>query len=95
MLVGTVANLFLIGLRDAEQHADRSHRHLRAEIRDEVEPAGADEGIESPSAELADLRLEGAHLVGREDPGQQAAVDRVQRRVLEDDDPRRHLDVRP
>jgi hypothetical protein len=30
----------------------------------EVEPAGADPGIEAAGAELADLRLEGGHRVG-------------------------------
>ena len=44
-------------------------------------------------AELADLRLERGDLPRREHPRQQAAVDGVGRRVLEDDDARRHLDA--
>ena len=55
--------------------------------------AAADQRIEAPGAELADLRLQRVHLLRREHPRQQAAVDRVDRRVLEDDDARRHLDV--
>ena len=39
------------------------------------------------------LRLERRHLPRREHPRQQAAVDGVGRRVLEDDDAGRHLDV--
>ena len=44
-------------------------------------------------AELADLRLERGHPPRREHAGQQAPVDGVDRRVLEDEHARRHLDV--
>ena len=61
-LVEPVADRLLVLLGDAEQHADRAHRHLRAEVGDEVEAAGADERVEAAGAELADLRLERVHL---------------------------------
>ena len=54
-------------------------------------PLGADERVERVGAELADLRLEGGDLARREHPRQQAAVDRVGRRVLEDHGARRDL----
>ena len=57
--------------------------------------SAADERVEAPCAEFADLRLQLRHPPRREDPREQAAVDGVGRRVLEDEDPRRHLDVRP
>ena len=92
--VGVVADRFLVLLRDPEQHADHPHRHLCAEIRDEVEPARADERVEARCAELADLRFERVHLPRREHPRQQRSVHGVDRRILEDEDARRHLDVR-
>ena len=60
--VGVVADRLLVLLGDAEQHADHPHRHLRAEVGDEVEAVGADERVEAVGAELADLRLERVHL---------------------------------
>ena len=71
-----------------------AHRHLRAEVGDEVEAAGTDERIEALRAELADLRLERGDAPRCEHPRQQAAVDRVGGRVLEDQRSRRHLDAR-
>ena len=53
-----------------------------------------DERIETVDAELPDLGLERDHLLRREHARQQPAVDRVRRRVLEDEDAGRHLDVR-
>ena len=49
--VGLVAHRDLVLLGDAEQHADDPHRHLRAEVGDEVEAAGADERVEAAGAE--------------------------------------------
>src|SRR3546814_14412531 len=79
--VDPVAHGRLIGFGHAEQHADHPHGHLLAEVLDEVELAGADEGVERVGAELPDLRLERRHLSGREHPGHEAAVDRVRRRA--------------
>ena len=45
--VGVVPDRLLVFLGDAEQHADHPHRHLRAEILDEVEAPGADERVEA------------------------------------------------
>jgi hypothetical protein len=44
-------------------------------------------------AELAHLGLEGVHLLGREDPGEQCSVQIVDRWILHEDDPRRKRDV--
>ena len=56
--VGAATDRLLVGLGDAEQHADHPHRHLGAEVGDEVERAGPDERVEAAGAELADLRFE-------------------------------------
>ena len=92
--VDLVADGLLVLVGHAQQHPDDAHRHHRAEVADEVEAPAPDVRIEAVRAELADLRLQGRHLLRGEHPRQQAAVDRVRRRVLEDDDARRHLDVR-
>ena len=55
---------------------------------------GSDERVEAAGAELADLGLERRHPPRREHPRQQAPVDGVHRRVLEDERARGHLDVR-
>ena len=57
-------------------------------------PSGPDERIEAVGAELADLGLELGHAPRREGTRQQAAVDGVGRRVLEDDHARGDVDVR-
>ncbi len=72
---------------------DDAHRHLGAEVADEVEAVGADERVEAARAELTDLWFEFGHAPRSEHPRQQAPVDRVGRRVFEDQDPRRHLDA--
>ena len=92
--VGAVSGLLLGGLRNAEQHPDRAHRNLRAEIGDKVEAPRTHQRVESPRAEIADLRFQRVHLHGREDPRENAAVDGVLGRILEDHDSRRHFDVR-
>jgi hypothetical protein len=81
--VDAVADHLLVLLRNPQQHSDHTHRHLRPEIVDEVEATCADEPIQAPGAELADLRLERGDFLGHEHPGQQAAVDGVGGRVLE------------
>ena len=45
--VAVVADRCLVGLGDAEQHADHLHRHLRAEVGDEVELPVADQRVEA------------------------------------------------
>ena len=92
-VVDAVADVFLVGLGNAEQHADGAHGHLGAEVGDEVEPARAHQRIEAAGAELPDLGLEVVHLARREDPGEQAAMGVVHRGVLEDDRPGRDLHV--
>ena len=53
-----VAHRFLVGFRDSEEHPDDPHRHLRAEVADEIEAAGTDERIQQLHAELTDRGLE-------------------------------------
>ena len=69
---------------DAEQHANHSHRHDRPQILNEIEMVTAHQGVEHLGTEVPDLGLEGVHLLRGEDPGEQAAMGAVQRRVLED-----------
>ena len=92
-LVEAVPDRLLVLLGDAEQHADHPHRHELAQVGDEVEAARADERVEHLGAEGPHLGLERLHLLRREDPGEQAAMEVVVRRVLEEDGPRRDLDV--
>ena len=79
-----VAHRDLLGFRDTQQHADHPHRHLLAEVVDEVESSRTHQGIQAPPGELADLRFQRQHLARGEHPGQQVAVDVVDRRILED-----------
>jgi hypothetical protein len=74
----------LVRLRDAEQHADRSHRHLGAEIRDEVERPGVNERAEAAGVELADRGLQRRDLPRREYPRQETPVYGVYGWALED-----------
>ena len=67
-----IALLILLG--DAEQHPDHAHRHLGAEVGDEVEAARPTSGSRLARAVLAHLRLERGHLLRCEDPRQEAAV---------------------
>ena len=92
--VDLVPHRLLVLLGDAQQHPDHAHRHLGAEVTDEVEPTGPDEWVERVGAELAHLRLERRDLPGREHPREEAAMDGVGRRVLEDHRPGRHLHAR-
>ena len=54
----------LVGLGDAEQHADDPHRHLGAEVGDEVEAVGPDERVEARTAVRPHLVLERVHRRG-------------------------------
>ena len=90
-LVEVVPDRLLVLLRDTEQHPDDPHRHELAQVRDEIEAARADEGVERLRAEGPHLGLECLHLLRREDPGEQASVEVVIRRVLEEDGPGRDL----
>ena len=69
--IDVLADLVLVLLRDTEEHADHPHRHLRAEVRHEVEPAGADERVEARRAQLPDLGFECVHLLRGENPREQ------------------------
>ena len=89
-----VADCLLVTLGDPEEHADHTHRHLRTQIGNEIEAVGADERVEAVGAELTDLGLELGHASRGEGTRQQAAMNRVSRRVLKDDDAGRDLDVR-
>ena len=93
LVVRQVAGGFLVLLGNPEQHADHPHRHLGAEVADEVETVGADDGIQTVRAEFADLGLQRGDLARREHAGQQLAVHVVERRVLEDDHAGRDVDV--
>ena len=55
--------------------------------------SGADQRVEALRAEFADLRFERVHLARGEHPGQQLAVDVVDRWILEDEHARRDLDI--
>ena len=89
--VDLVADLLLVLLGDAQQHADHPHRHVGRQVVDEVEPPLVHQRIESPGAERPRLRLDLGHPPRREHPAQEAPVQVVRRRVLEQDDPRRDL----
>ncbi len=91
--IGVVADHLLVVLGDTEKRADHLHRHLRAEIGDEVEPVGTDQRIEALRTVVTDHRLECVDLPGREHPRQELAVDVVDRRVLENDRAGRNLDI--
>ena len=93
-LVDLVPKCLLVLLGDAQQHADRAHRDLCAQVRDEIEAALPDEGVESPGRIPAHLRLDRSETPGREHAAQEPAVQVVIRRVLEDEHARRQLDAR-
>ena len=82
--VEVVADRLALVVGDADEHADDAGRHDRPQVGREVEVAGADQRIEQLRAHRPDLRLEPRHLAGREHPREQAAVDRVRGRILED-----------
>ena len=91
--VEVVAYRLALVVRNADEHADDPGRHDRAEVGGEVEAAGADQRIEQLGAHRPDLRLQAGDLAGREHARQQAAMDRVGGRVLEDQRAGRELDV--
>ena len=53
--VGLRAYRRLVGVGDADQHADRPHRQFRAEVEHEVEPVGAHHWIQAHGAEGPNL----------------------------------------
>ena len=92
--VGVVADEFLVVVRNAEQHADDLHRHLRAQVLDEVERAHFRPADPLPRAEFADLGLECLDLARREHAREQLAVHVVDGWVLEDQHSRRDFQIR-
>ncbi len=60
-LVDPVPQGDLVRLGDAEEHPDGPHRHLRAELRDDVEAVGTDERVERPGAERPDVGFDLRH----------------------------------
>src|ERR1700722_8928632 len=92
-VVDDVAERLLVLFGDAEQHADGTHGHLCSQVGDEVERPRSHQRVQGAGAELAHLGLDEVHLAGREDPGEQAAVNVVAGRILEDDGPGRDLHV--
>ena len=60
--IGLVADLLLIRLGDAQQHADDLHGHLLAEDVDDVEAVAADLRVEALRGELPDLGSSAATL---------------------------------
>ncbi|HEU5024526.1 MAG TPA: hypothetical protein VFV01_06345 [Spirillospora sp.] len=90
-LIGHVPDGGLVGLGDAEEHADHAHRHLGADRLDEVEAVGPGERVQDGGAEPADPRFQHPDPARSEDAREQAAVDVVDGRVLEDEGARRDL----
>ena len=82
ILVGVVPDGHLVGLGDAQQIADGAHRHVLAEVGDDIEFRCADERIERFGAELAHLRFDLQHAARAENFCQQPPVGVVDRRVL-------------
>ena len=93
-VVDLLADRLLVLLGDPEQHADDAHGHELAQVLHEVELPRPDERVEHLRAVGAHLGLERLHLLRREDARQEAAVDVVRGRVLEEDRPGRDLDAR-
>ena len=91
--IAVVADHLLVVLGDAQQRADHLHRHLRAEVGDEIEPFGTHQRVEALRAELPDLGLQRVDLARREHPGKELAVHVVDRRILENYCARRDLDI--
>jgi hypothetical protein len=91
--VAPVADVFLIVFGNAEQHADDFHRHDRAEIFDEVESTRSNQWVQGLSAELVNHRPQRPDPARREHARQQLAVHVVNRRVFEDQHPRRDFEV--
>jgi hypothetical protein len=81
--VDRVAKLRLILFGDAEEHSDHAHRHLRPEVRDEIDGAAADQRIEASRAVGPNPGLELRDAAGREHARQQGTMGVVKRRVLE------------
>ena len=89
--VAVLDHVLLIGLGDTEQHSDDPHRHLSAEVLDEVEAPRPDEWVKAAGGELPDLGFQRGDLAGSEYPRQQLSVDVVDRWILEDQRARRNL----
>ncbi len=92
--VGSLADRLLVRLGNSEKITDRLHGHQRAQILDEVESARANQRIECPCAVLSRQRLDRFHAPRGEHTRQQSPVQIMQRRVLPQDDPWRHLYAR-
>src|SRR5215469_15485351 len=71
--VDGVAQLPLILLGNAEQHADHAHRHLRSKVRDEVDAVASDQWVEARRTVGPHLGLELRDPAGSEETGQQGA----------------------
>src|SRR3546814_15362564 len=67
--------------------------HLRAKVRNEVELPGVDQRIETARTEVADLRFQHAHVLGREDPRQRTAMRGMDGRIFHDEDAGGRLDI--
>ena len=88
-----IPDAFLMFFGDAQQISDGPHRHHRPEVGDEIESPRTDERVEFAGAEFTHQGFDGQHASRREDTRQQPAVQVVQRRILEQQNARRHLDV--
>src|SRR5258705_359455 len=75
-LVDAISDLGLVLRWDPEEHADRLHRNLGAEVSDEVEATGPDEWVEALGAERAHLGFDRVHAFRREDAAEQTTVHR-------------------
>ena len=93
--VDVPADRLLALFRNPEQESDRAHRHEHAEIGDDVEVAGIDQGIEQPGAIASYHRLDRGHSLRCEHAREESPVQIVQRRIFEEDDAGRNLHVGP
>ena len=79
--VAPLEELVPIFLRDADHLGDHLERQLGRDVDDEVALARLDHVVEDLVGELADVRLDHAHLAGREAAVHELAVARVLGRV--------------
>ena len=79
--VAPLEELVPVFLRNTDHLGDHLERHLGGDVDDEVALAGLDHVVEDLVGELADVRLDHAHLAGREAAVHELAVARVLGRV--------------
>ena len=88
-----IAHRDLLGLGDAQQHADDPHRHHRGQFGDDVEPVGPDQRVEAGDAVGPDPVFDLGHPARGEHPRHQPPQHRVLGRVLEHHHAIGHVEV--